>query len=83
MGLVVPDFDWFRKNGYEGKSDGEIAKDSNARKLLKEEFDRIGKEKGLKGFEKPKDFFVHDEEFSVEQDLMTPTHKKKRHQIRQ
>ena len=49
--------------------------------ILKD-LNRIGKEKGLKGFEQARALYLHAEPFSVENNLLTPTMKKKRPQLR-
>ncbi|KAF9175177.1 hypothetical protein BGX20_007746 [Mortierella sp. AD010] len=42
---------------------------------------KVGKEVGLKGFETPKAILIEHEPFSVENDMLTPTFKLKRHHI--
>jgi long-chain acyl-CoA synthetase len=43
------------------------------------ELSRVGKEEGLRGFEHVRRFKIVAEEFSVENDLLTPSMKLKRH----
>lgn len=45
--------------------------------------DDLAKECGLKGFEKAKDVHINSEPFTVENGLLTPTLKIKRHQAKQ
>ncbi|KAF9359726.1 hypothetical protein BGX26_011587 [Mortierella sp. AD094] len=44
-------------------------------------FTKVGKDAGLKGFETPKAILIEPEAFSIENDMMTPTFKLKRHHI--
>lgn len=46
------------------------------------EINRLGKDKGLKGFEQVRAIHLHPEPFSVENNLLTPTMKMKRPQLR-
>jgi len=45
------------------------------------DLDQQAKTGGLKGFEKVKDIYLHDELFSVENGLLTPTMKSKRNDL--
>ncbi|KAF9963844.1 hypothetical protein BGZ65_010047 [Modicella reniformis] len=58
-----------------------ICKDSKLRKAVLQELIKAGKEVGLKGFEIPKAILIESEPFSVENDMMTPTFKLKRHPV--
>lgn len=48
------------------------------KKFLLDEVTKICRANDLKGFEIPKALYVHNELFSVENDLLTPTFKLKR-----
>jgi long-chain acyl-CoA synthetase len=43
----------------------------------------LAKREKLSGLEKPKEIFITDEAFTVENDLMTPTFKMKRNKVRE
>jgi len=44
---------------------------------------RLGKEKKLSSLEKPKEFMLHDELFSIENNMLTSTFKVKRNVAKQ
>ncbi|NXO77439.1 ACSL1 ligase, partial [Sitta europaea] len=85
VGVVVPDPDtlhnWSKKKGFEG-SYRDLCKNKDVKKCILEDMLRIGKESGLKSFEQVKDIVLHDEMFSVENGLLTPTLKAKRPELR-
>lgn len=58
-----------------------LCKDEGFKTELKSVLDAKAKDKKLKGFEVVKQIFVESEQFSVENDLMTPTFKLKRPQL--
>jgi len=57
-----------------------LAKDPNVRKAFLAELDRVGKQAKLRGFEYVKVIHITHAPFSIENDLLTPTLKLKRHQ---
>lgn len=60
-----------------------IALSADYKKYLSDALLAVGKEHKLSGLERPKDFHVSVEEFSVDNDLMTPTFKLKRHKAKE
>ena len=88
VGIVVPDFevieDWAKQNGL-----GNIATDYKALckndkliNLIRLDMERVAKQEELIGFEKVKRFILYDEDFSIENGLLTSTMKLKRHQAK-
>ncbi|XP_075896542.1 long-chain-fatty-acid--CoA ligase 5 [Nelusetta ayraudi] len=59
----------------------ELCKNLEVKKAILAEMTRLGKEAGLKSFEQVKDIYVHPEQFSIENGLLTPTLKAKRNQL--
>jgi long-chain acyl-CoA synthetase len=51
--------------------------------VVMDEITNIGKEHKLSGLEKPKDFYLTTEQFSIENNLVTPTFKLKRNIARE
>ena len=76
VAVVVPKPHWIEKfsNGTE---------DEEARKSMVQELNRVGKEAKLKGFEAIRAVHLDNEQFGVENDLMTPSMKLKRPQLQQ
>ncbi|KAF9902598.1 hypothetical protein BX616_001880 [Lobosporangium transversale] len=58
-----------------------ICKDQKLRKAVLQELISAGKQAGLKGFEIPKTLLLETEAFTVENDMITPTFKLKRHAV--
>ncbi|KAG0273937.1 hypothetical protein BGZ95_010262 [Linnemannia exigua] len=83
VGVVVPDFEslrlWANSNGLSGKSDEELCAAPLVQKTLLKELATFGRESDLKGFEILKNITVVPEQFTIENDLLTPTFKLKRH----
>lgn len=82
LAVVVPDeamlLEWARKNGHDG--DYAVLCDVPAvRDAVQKEMNEMAAEAKLKGFERVKGIVVHSEPFTVENNLMTPTFKIKRH----
>lgn len=50
--------------------------------LIMNDLNLLGKEAGLKSFEQVKDIYLHPDPFSVQNQLLTPTFKSRRPQIR-
>lgn len=81
VAIIVPDPEvlpkWAKKRGHEGSYD-ELCKNKEVKKAILEDIVKLGKDGGLKSFEQVKDIALHNEMFSVENGLLTPTFKAKR-----
>ncbi|CAN9510350.1 unnamed protein product [Ophioblennius macclurei] len=84
VAIVVPDPDflpiWAKKKGLEG-SYTDLCKNQDVKKAILEDILTLGKEAGLKSFEQVKDIALHQEMFSVQNGLLTPTLKAKRAEL--
>ena len=60
------------------KNEQEISREEISSEIIKE-MDSFGRKNGLKGFEIPKQIFLFKDKFSVENQIITPTMKMKRH----
>ena len=76
VAIVVPNEDWLKKEGLD--KDDVIG----MKPLIKEAMEKVAKEANLLGFEKAKDIIISKEPFTVENGLMTPTMKVKRHECK-
>lgn len=63
----------------EGLELGDLNRNPRVKELLAEELDRCGS--GFRSYEKPKDFLVITEDFTVENDMLTPSLKLKRRNV--
>ena len=63
--------------GLSGSFD-ELCKNADLKKEVNDEMVRLGKEKKLSSLEKPKEFMLHSELFSIENNMLTSTFKVKR-----
>lgn len=85
LAVVVPDPDvlvpWAKQNGISATEFAEICKDEKVKKLILDDLTAVGKAAKLQGFEMIKDLFVESEQFSVDNDLMTPSFKLRRPQL--
>ncbi|KAI1294066.1 Long chain acyl-CoA synthetase 7 peroxisomal [Mortierella claussenii] len=83
VGVVVPDAEtlklWANENGMGSKSYEELCAEPVVKAALLKELATFGRESDLKGFEILKNIHVISEQFSIENDLLTPTFKLKRH----
>ncbi len=66
---------WAEANGVTG----DLLKHDRVHELIKGEIERVGE--GLKGYEKPKKFFLVDEEWTTENDMLTPKMSLKRRKV--
>ncbi len=81
--LVVPDLEflkeWAKENQLEFSSDEELIKHPKVHAKIGEEIQKYSQE--FKGYEKPKKWYILLEEFSIENDMMTPKMSLKRRNI--
>ncbi|KAI1887196.1 hypothetical protein AGOR_G00203660 [Albula goreensis] len=81
VGIVVPDPDvlpgFAAKLGATGSLE-DLCKNQKVKKAIHTDLMKLGREAGLKSFEQVKDIYVHPEQFSIENGLLTPTLKAKR-----
>uniref|UniRef100_A0A3Q1BH27 Arachidonate--CoA ligase n=1 Tax=Amphiprion ocellaris TaxID=80972 RepID=A0A3Q1BH27_AMPOC len=87
VAVVVPDpdflSDWTKRMlGLQG-SYQELCGRAEVKAAILEDMLRLGKEGGLKSFEQVKAIYIHTEQFSIENGLLTPTMKAKRNEMRQ
>ena len=82
VAIVVADesgvMTWAKEHGLADKSFEELCDSEELKKGMKEEFARLVKENGLKGFERIVDFKIEKEQWTTENGLLTPTFKLKR-----
>lgn len=69
---------WAKEHKLEEKSFLTLCESEELKTAIKEDFARLMKENGLKGFERIVDFKVLADPWTVENDLLTPTFKLKR-----
>ncbi len=80
VALVVPDLQTLEKWAQDtGETLGDVAKNPAVKKVLAAELERCSA--NFKGYEKPKDFAITTEDFTVENGLLTPTMKLKRRAV--
>ena len=81
--LVVPDFEacraWCQENGVTGSTPDELAASSEVHALIGRELEKAASE--FKGYEKPKRWALLTEEFTTENDLLTPKMSVKRRNV--
>ncbi|CAJ0599718.1 unnamed protein product [Cylicocyclus nassatus] len=87
IGVVVPQpevmEEWNKENGVEGRTLKEIYEDKKAQDYVLSKLQQIGKENKLNSIEQVKRVYLEMDPFSVENDLLTPTLKARRPQLRQ
>ncbi|KAG8579000.1 hypothetical protein GDO81_010684 [Engystomops pustulosus] len=85
VGIVVPDAEvmpgWAKKKGFEGTF-AELCNNLELKKAIMADMVRLGKESGLHSFEQVKAIHIHKEMFTVQNELLTPTLKAKRRELR-
>ena len=70
---------WGKQNPkYAGKTPEQICEDEEAKKEILKTLAAYGKQNDLKGFEQIKSIHLTMEEYTVENDMLTPTFKLKR-----
>uniref|UniRef100_A0A4W5N759 Arachidonate--CoA ligase n=1 Tax=Hucho hucho TaxID=62062 RepID=A0A4W5N759_9TELE len=86
VAIVVPDPEtmpaWALKKGMEG-SYRDLCKNTVLKKAIMDDLQRLGKASGLHSFEQVKNIYVHNEQFSIKNGLLTPTLKAKRPELRE
>ncbi|CAD2099242.1 acyl-CoA synthetase, putative [Plasmodium vinckei brucechwatti] len=83
--IVFPSFDtmeiWAKENKINNKKNEEIIKLEKFKTDVIQDLIKIGKNNGLNGYEQIKDIHFIMDGFTIENDLMTPTGKIKRHAV--
>jgi long-chain acyl-CoA synthetase len=83
VAIVVPDFEslrsWISQHGLTGSKPEEIIKDSRLVKLIEQDMQEQASKEKLRGFEVVRRIALCAEDFTVENDLITPSFKLKRH----
>ncbi|XP_061175282.1 long-chain-fatty-acid--CoA ligase 1-like isoform X2 [Saccostrea echinata] len=86
VGIVVPDPDvlpnWAKTKLNVSQSMEELCSNADVKKEILADMTKYGKAGGLHSFEQVKDIFLHPDLFSVENGLLTPTFKAKRHELK-
>lgn len=84
VGVVVPEetvlSEWAKENNVEYDFSA-LCKNSQLKEIILKDIVAQGKMGGLKGFEQVKNIHLHDDLFSVENGLLTPTMKAKRNEL--
>ncbi|CAF0885929.1 unnamed protein product [Rotaria sp. Silwood1] len=84
VAIIVPDADILEKYVRENNISGnivELCKKKEIKDLIFNDIKQLEKANSLKGFEMAKDIYLHPEQFSVENNLLTPTMKTKRPEL--
>lgn len=80
--IVVPEEAWVRQwaqgKGLDGESFEELCKNADLKQVIKDDMQRLGTEKKLSSLERPKEFILWHDLFSIENNLLTSTFKMKR-----
>uniref|UniRef100_A0A668B059 Long-chain-fatty-acid--CoA ligase n=1 Tax=Myripristis murdjan TaxID=586833 RepID=A0A668B059_9TELE len=86
VGIVVPDPEvmpeWAKKKGMLGTYK-DLCKNTLLKKAILEDLVRLGKANGLHSFEQVKNIYIHNEMFSIQNGLLTPTLKAKRPELKE
>uniref|UniRef100_A0A4W6E543 Arachidonate--CoA ligase n=1 Tax=Lates calcarifer TaxID=8187 RepID=A0A4W6E543_LATCA len=86
VGIVVPDPEvmpeWAKKKRILGTYK-DLCKNTELKKAILEDLVRLGKASGLHSFEQVKNIYIHNEMFSIENGLLTPTLKAKRPELKE
>eukprot|EP01055_Gregarina_sp_Pseudo9_P005510 Gregarina_sp_Pseudo_9__5509@NODE_714_length_2322_cov_60_858958_g672_i0_p1_GENE_NODE_714_length_2322_cov_60_858958_g672_i0NODE_714_length_2322_cov_60_858958_g672_i0_p1_ORF_typecomplete_len728_score217_00AMPbinding/PF00501_28/1e74AMPbinding_C/PF13193_6/0_0029_NODE_714_length_2322_cov_60_858958_g672_i01382138 len=86
VGVIVPDEEmatkWTQLADRPFSNLQEVCVDEAFKDAMRKSLEEAALEGGLKGFEKLKDFYISAEQFSVENSLLTPTLKLRRHECK-
>lgn len=81
ISIIVPEepvvLEWAKEHGIDGDFN-KLCKNDELKAVILKDITQQGKLGGLKGFEQAKNIYLHNELFSIENDLLTPTMKAKR-----
>lgn len=75
--------EWAQANGKDAEDIKKAMSEPEFKKVIMDELAVLAKEHKLSGLEKPKDIYLTDEAFTVENNLLTPTFKLKRNVVRE
>lgn len=81
VGIIVPDKEAFVKwaaSKYPNKTPEQLCATEEVKKEILKELTAYGKQNDLKGFEQVKAIYLTMDEFTIENDLLSPTFKLKR-----
>ncbi|XP_028810231.1 long-chain-fatty-acid--CoA ligase 5 [Denticeps clupeoides] len=81
VGIVVPDAEVLPSFGQKmgiRQSFDELCKNQQVKQAILSDLIKLGRQGGLKSFEQVKDIYIHPEQFTIENGLLTPTLKAKR-----
>ncbi|KAL0984444.1 hypothetical protein UPYG_G00141630, partial [Umbra pygmaea] len=85
VAIVVPDPDvlpsYVEKIGVKGSME-ELCRSQAVKKSILSDLVKLGRDAGLKSFEQVKDLYLHPEQFTIENGLLTPTLKAKRAELK-
>lgn len=85
VGIVVPEetvlLEWATNNNINNANMKLLCSNPEVKKLIMNDLEQQAKLGGLKGFEKVKDIYLHDDLFTIENGLLTPTMKSKRNEL--
>ncbi|KAI8921513.1 hypothetical protein BC831DRAFT_476855 [Entophlyctis helioformis] len=84
VGMLDPDviLPWAARDGLEKLTLEELAKNERVHKLILDDIVALGRANKLPGYEIPKALFLDAEQMTIENGLLTPTFKTKRHEAR-
>jgi long-chain acyl-CoA synthetase len=88
VGVAVPDMElakvWAQEHGLEGEeaTKAKILENAEYQKDVRDDMERVAKEAQLRGFERVKNVHFHSKPFTPDDNLVTPTFKLKRPQLK-
>jgi len=85
VSVIVPEeivvYEWAKQNNIQDQDFASLCKNPELVKTILKDINQMGKTGGLKGFEQVREIYLHDELFSIENGLITPTMKSKRNEL--